>query len=339
RNMPQFHSGYSNAYDMRESRISAPQEIAVGFAEEMAYIDGALQRGLEIDDFEPRRSIYFSAHTDIFEEIAKLRAARRMWARLMDQKYGAQNEATRKLRFGVHTGGSSLFPQQPLNNIVRVAYQALAAILGGAQSLHCCSYDEPVAIPTEQAQMIALRTQQILAHEAGAANVADPLGGSYYVEALTDKVEAEATAFLDRIEQRGGFLAVAKSGWLQGEMDAATLAFQDEVEADERILVGVNAYTTEEEEETPGGVFRVSADSERLVVERLKRLRARRDPDALAGAMARLRDGAAAGEAENLIPAMIDALRAKATKAEIGGIVRQAYGYSYDPLGMLENPF
>ena len=339
RHMPQFHSGYSNAYDMRESRISAAQEIAVGFAEEMAYIDGALARGLDIDDFEPRRSMYFSAHTDIFEEAAKLRAARRMWARLMTEKYGAKKEATRKLRFGVHTGGSSLSPQQPLNNIVRVAYQALAAVMGGAQSLHCCSYDEPVAIPTEEAQMIALRTQQILAHEAGAANVADPLGGSYYVEALTDKLEAAASDFLQQIDQRGGFLAVAESGWLQVQMDQATLNFQDEVEAGERVLVGVNAYTTAEEDETPGGVFRVSDQSERLVIERLKRLKATRDDGKLRRAIEGLRQKAAAGEDENLIPAIIDALRAKATKAEIGGIIREAYGYSYDPLGMLENPF
>ncbi len=338
-NMPQFHSGYSNAYDMRESRIGAAQEIAVGFAEEMAYIDGALARGLDIDDFEPRRSMYFSAHTDIFEEAAKLRAARRMWARLMTEKYGAKKEATRQLRFGVHTGGSSLFPQQPLNNVVRVAYQALAAVMGGAQSLHCCSYDEPVAIPTEGAQQIALRTQQILAHEAGAANVADPLGGSYYVEALTDQLEAAAGEFLDEIEQRGGFLAVAETGWLQAKMDEATLNFQAEVEAGERVLVGVNAYTTEEEDLTPGGVFRVSDQAERLVIERLQCLRATRDEGKLRTAIEALGQKAAAGRSENLIPAIIDALRAKATKAEIGGVIRQAFGYSYDPLGMLENPF
>jgi len=239
----------------------------------------------------------------------------------------------------VHTGGSSLFPQQPLNNVIRVAYQALAAVMGGAQSLHCCSYDEPVAIPTEGAQQIALRTQQILAHEAGAANVADPLGGSYYVEALTDQLETAAGEFLDDIDRRGGFLVVAETGWLQAKMDEATLNFQDEVEAGERVLVGVNAYTMEEDDETPGGVFRVSDHSERLVIDRLKQLKATRDESKLREAMEALRQKAAVGTGENLIPTIVDALRAKATKAEIGGVIRQAFGYSYDPLGMLENPF
>jgi len=337
--MPLWITGNVNMYDWREMGINAPQEISFGFAVALAYIDGALKRGLDIDDFAPRRGFYCSAHMDFFEEIAKLRAARRMWARIMKGKYGAKTSRSLLFRFGVHTAGCSLFPQQPLNNIVRVAYEALAAVLGGVQSLHCCSYDEPMSLPTEESHRIALKTQQILAYETGVANATDPLGGSYYMEALTNKIEEEANRILKEIEKLGGALECMRTGWFEAEVEKAALKYQKEIEARERIIVGVNAFTTGREKETPGGVHRVEPTSQRLQVEKVRELKETRDNQKIIAALAKLHKETQKGEQVNLMPAILEAVSVYATRGEIMGTIRQVYDYNYDPLGIIESPF
>jgi len=339
KHMPLWVTGNVNMYDWREMGINAPQEIAFGFSVAIAYIDDVLKRGLDIDEFAPRRAFYCSAHIDFFEEIAKLRAARRMWAHIMKQRYQAKDARSLMFRFGVHTAGCSLFPQQPLNNIIRIAYEALAAVLGGVQSLHCCSYDEPISLPTEQSHRIAIRTQQILAYEAGVANVTDPLGGSYYVEALTKKIEEEAASILEEIEKLGGALEAMRTGWFDKEVEKAALQYQREIDSGERIMVGVNAFTTGGEKETPGGVHRVAAESQRLQVEKVKELKRTRDNDKVTEALRRLRQEAEKREHVNLMPAILEAVSVHATRGEIMGTIRQVYGYSYDPLGVVESPF
>jgi methylmalonyl-CoA mutase N-terminal domain/subunit len=339
RYMPRWYTGNVNLYDWREMGINAAQEIAFGFAVAMTYIEAALERGLDIDEFAPRRAFYCSAHIDFFEEIAKLRAARRMWARIMKEKYGAKDPRSWQFRFGVHTAGCSLVPQQPLNNIVRVAYEALAAVLAGAQSLHCCSYDEPIALPTEEANRVAIRTQQILAYETDVAHVADPLGGSYYVESLTSRIEQAAARVLQEIEQLGGALEAMKSGWFDREIEKAALRHQKEIEQGERIIVGVNAFTTSPEKETPGGVHRVLPESQEQEVKKLKRLKETRDSDRVRAAILKLREEAEKGDKVNLLPWIMEAVAAYATRGEIMGTIRQAYGYSYDPLGVIDSPF
>lgn len=339
RNMPLWTTGNVNLYDWREMGINAPQEIALGFSVAMAYIDGALQRGLDIDEFAPRRAFYCSAHIDFFEEIAKLRAARRMWGRIMKEKYSAKDPRSLMFRFGVHTAGCSLFPQQPLNNIVRVAYEALAAVLAGVQSLHCCSYDEPIALPTEEANRIAIRTQQILAYETGVANVTDPLGGSYYVESLTGRIEREAMKVMEEIEKAGGALEAMRTGWFDQEVEKAALKYQREIESGERIVVGVNAFAVEREKETPGGVHRVDLESQKRQLEKVSELKRTRDGRKVLEALGKLRRDAESGEQVNLLPAIIGAVSANATRGEIMGTIRQVYGYSYDPLGVIESPF
>jgi methylmalonyl-CoA mutase N-terminal domain/subunit len=339
RNMPLWTSGNVNLYDWREMGINAPQEIAFGFSVAMAYIDAALQRGLDIDEFAPRRAFYCSAHIDFFEEIAKLRAARRLWARIMKEKYGAKDPRSLVFRFGVHTAGCSLFPQQPLNNIIRIAYEALAAVLGGVQSLHCCSYDEPIALPTEEAHRIAIRTQQVLAYETGVANVTDPLGGSYYVESLTNRIEEEAVSVMGEIEKAGGALEAMRTGWFDREVEKAAIKYQREIDSGERIIVGVNAFTAEREEETPGGVHRVDLQSQRIQLEKVSELKKTRDNSKVRKAVAKLRSEAEKGEQVNLMPAIMEAVSAYATRAEIMGTIRQVYGYSYDPLEVIESPF
>jgi len=339
KNMPLWTTGNVNLYDWREMGINAPQEIAFGFSVAMAYIDGALRRGLDIDEFAPRRAFYCSAHIDFFEEIAKLRAARRMWARIMKERYGAKDPRSLMFRFGVHTAGCSLFPQQPLNNIMRIAYEALAAVLGGVQSLHCCSYDEPIALPTEEAHRIAIRTQQILAYETGVANVTDPLGGSYYVESLTNGIEAEAVRIMEEIEEAGGAVEAMRTGWFDQEVEKAALKYQQEIDSGERIIVGVNAFTAETEKETPGGVHRVDLESQRTQLKNVSELKKTRDIRKVREALGKLRGETERGEQVNLMPAILEAVSAYATRGEIMGTIRQVYGYSYDPLGTIESPF
>jgi methylmalonyl-CoA mutase N-terminal domain/subunit len=339
RHMPLWITGNVNMYDWREMGINAPQEIAFGFSVAMAYIEDVLKRGLDIDEFAPRRGFYCSAHIDFFEEIAKLRAARRMWARIMKERYGAKETRSLMFRFGVHTAGCSLFPQQPLNNIIRVAFEALAAVLGGVQSLHCCSYDEPISLPTEESHRIAIRTQQILAYETGVANATDPLGGSYYVENLTNTIEEAASDILEEIEKLGGALECMKSGWFDAEVEKAALRYQRDIEAEERTIVGVNAFTIEREKETPGGVHRVAPASQRLQVENVRELKQNRDNEKMRAALERLRREAEKGERVNLMPAILEAVSVYATRGEIMGTIRQVYGYAYDPLGVIESPF
>ncbi|MDP7240208.1 MAG: methylmalonyl-CoA mutase family protein, partial [Dehalococcoidia bacterium] len=238
-----------------------------------------------------------------------------------------------------HTAGCSLVPQQPLNNAIRVAYQALAAVLGGAQSLHCCSYDEPICLPTENSNILALRTQQILAFETGVANVADPLGGSYYVESLTQQLEEEAQSILDEIDGMGGAIAASRNAWFDREIDKAAIAHQQQVESGEKTVVGVNAFVQPPDTETPGGVLRVASETEEEMVRRLWELKQTRDQTRLRQTIDELRRHAEMGEKENLIPFVLEAVKADASMAEVIGTIRQAYGMSYDPLEVVQSPF
>jgi methylmalonyl-CoA mutase N-terminal domain/subunit len=324
-------------YDLREQGITAPQEIAFGFGIAMCYIDELLRRGLDIDAFAPRFTFYVSCHIDFFEEIAKIRAARRMWARLMKEKYGAREPRSMQFRFAVHTAGCSLIPQQPLNNLVRISFEALAAVLGGVQSLHCCSYDEPMCLPTEKGHLQALRTQQIIAYETGVTNVSDPLGGSYYIESLTDKMEEEALKEMQRVEEVGGMEEAIQTEWLDRQFDEQGVKRQREIDNGDKLLVGVNIFSSEPETETPMGVQRISEKSARKQIEDVIRLKKNRNAGKLSEAIQRLREDAQ--ENRNTIPAMIEATRAFATTAELLGTVREVYGYSYDPLNVIPSPF
>ncbi len=337
KNMPKWYYTTVNMYDLREQGITAPQEVAFGFGIAMCYIDELLRRGLHIDDFAPRFTFYVSAHIDFFEEIAKIRAARRMWARLMKDKYGAKDPRSMQFRFAVHTAGCSLVPQQPLNNLVRISFEALAAVLGGVQSLHCCSYDEPMCLPTEKGHLQALRTQQIIAYETGVTNVADPLGGSYFVESLTDKLEEEALKIMKQVDEMGGMEEAIRREWLDRQFNEEGVKRQKELDKGDKLVVGVNIFTSEPETSTPLGVQRIPEHSARQQIEDVKRLKQGRDARKVSEAIKRLRDDAAGGQ--NTIPAMIEATKAYATTAELLGTVRQVYGYSYDPMNVIESPF
>ncbi len=338
REMPHWYPINVNAYDLREEGLGAAEEIGFSFAMARAYMDRALERGLGIDEFAPRMVFYCSAHIDLLEEVAKFRAMRRLWARMLRDEYGARDPRSWQFRFGVHTAGVSLVPQQPLNNIVRVAYEALAAVLGGAQSLHCCSYDEPIALPTEQAHQIAIRTQQILAYEVGAASTADPLGGSYFIEALTDRLETDARAILGRIAEQGGMYRAIETGWVDQELENAAYRYQQEVERRQRIVVGANAYTVppEQDHEVPAHP-RPSSTEVRARLDGLKRFRDQRDAGGVTAALRRLREEALRGERHNLIPCLIDVVAAGATLGEAVGVMREAYGHAYDPAGMIRS--
>jgi len=337
RQMPKWYYTTVNMYDLREQGITAPQEVAFGFGIAMIYIDELLRRGLGVDEFAPRLTFYVSCHIDIFEEIAKIRAARRLWARMMRERYGAKDPRSMQFRFAVHTAGCSLVPQQPLNNLLRVAYEALAAVLAGVQSLHCCSYDEPICLPTEKGHLQALRTQQILAYETGVCNVADPLGGSYYVESLTDKMEEEIVKILQEMDAMGGMEQAIRTEWLDRKLELEAIERQKELERGERLVVGVNIFTSQPETETPLGVQRIPTESARAQIEETKALKASRDQKKLRESIERLREDALEGR--NLLPAMIQATKAYATTGEIMGTVREAMGYPYDPMGVLGNPF
>jgi methylmalonyl-CoA mutase N-terminal domain/subunit len=337
REMPKWYYTTVNMYDLREQGVTAPQEIAYGFGIAMCYIDELIRRGLHIDEFAPRFTFYVSCHIDLFEEIAKIRAARRMWAKLMKEKYGARDPRSMHFRFAVHTAGCSLIPQQPLNNLVRIAYEALAAVLGGVQSLHCCSYDEPMCLPTEKGHLQALRTQQILAYETGVTNVSDPLGGSYYVESLTDKMEEEALRYMGEVEGVGGMEEAIRTEWLDRRFEEEAIKRQKEVDNLDKLVVGVNLFTTEEEKTTPLGVQRIPEHSAKTQIEGVRKLRMSRDTSELKEAIKKLRE--AAEEGRNTIPAMVEATQAMATTAELLGTLREVFGYTYDPLNIIESPF
>jgi len=323
--LPHFNTISISGYHIREAGSSAAQELAFTFANGIAYCEAAVAAGLSPDEFGERLSFFFNAHNDFFQEVAKFRAARRLWARIMRDRFGASNPRATALRFHAQTGGSTLTAQQPENNIVRVAIQALAAVCGGAQSLHTNSFDEALALPSADAATIALRTQQILAHEAGTTDTADPLGGSYYVEALTAELEQRAGELIARVDELGGAVAAIEQGFVQSEIEGSAFRYQSEVEARDRIVVGVNDFTEDESERVE--ILQVDPESERRQRERTARVRRERDPTAVATALADVRR-TAEGDA-NLLPAMREALRARATVGEICGALRELWG-TYD---------
>ncbi|MFN3374833.1 MAG: methylmalonyl-CoA mutase family protein, partial [Chloroflexus sp.] len=322
RHVPQWNPISVSGYHIREAGSTAVQELAFTLADGFAYVEAALERGLDIDEFAPRISFFFNAHNDFFEEIAKYRAARRIWARAMRERYGAKNERSWWLRFHTQTAGCSLTAQQPEINIVRTAIQALAAVLGGTQSLHTNSMDEALALPSEKAVTIALRTQQIIAYESGVANTVDPLGGSYFVEALTDRMEREAQAIFDAINAQGGVIAAIRNGYFHREIADAAYRYQQEIDKGERIIVGVNAFQDDEPLEIP--ILQMDPEGEKRHLERLNRVRRERDQALVARRLAELR--AAAQGNENLMPAILDCVRAYCTLGEMCDVLREVFG-------------
>ncbi|HUJ91815.1 MAG TPA: methylmalonyl-CoA mutase family protein, partial [Gaiellaceae bacterium] len=325
--IPHWNTISISGYHIREAGSTAVQELAFTLANGIAYCRAAVDAGLSPDDFGERLSFFFNAHNDFFQEVAKFRAARRLWARIMKELFGATNTRAQTLRFHAQTGGSTLTAQQPENNVVRVAIQALSAVAGGAQSIHTNSFDEALALPTEHAATIALRTQQILQAEAGTTATADPLGGSYYVEALTDELEARAWELIQRVESLGGAVAAIEQGFVQDEIEQAAFAWQREIESGERVIVGVNRF--HEDEEAQVELQRIDPEAERRQLERTARVRAERDAGAAERALAAVRE-TARGEA-NLLPPMRDALRARCTVGEICETLRDEWGM-YDAL-------
>jgi methylmalonyl-CoA mutase N-terminal domain/subunit len=323
REMPKWHPISISGYHIREAGSNAIQELAFTLADGFAYVDAAVERGLDVDDFAPRLSFFFNAHVDFFEEIAKYRAARRIWARELRDRYGAKNPRSWLMRFHTQTAGVSLTAQQPEVNIVRTALEAMAAVLGGTQSLHTNSFDEALALPTEDAVRIALRTQQVIAHETGAVNTIDPLGGSYYVEDLTNRLEAEAYDYFDRIEKLGGVIPAIKENFFQREIADASFRYQHEVEQKQRIIVGVNRYELEDEPEVE--ILRIDPALESEQVERVRALRGRRDSAAVAAALARLKQ-AAARDGDNLMPPLLEAAKAYVTLGEMCDALRETWG-------------
>jgi methylmalonyl-CoA mutase, N-terminal domain len=329
--MPRWHPVSISGYHIREAGSTAAQELAFTLKDGLTYVEQAVGRGLDVDTFAPRLSFFFNAHIDFFEEIAKYRAARRIWARELKETFGAKRPESWRMRFHAQTAGVSLTAQQPLNNIVRTAIEALAGILGGTQSLHTNSYDEALALPTEDAVRVALRTQQVIAEETGVTNTIDPLGGSYFLEALTDELEAQAYAYFDKIDELGGMVAAVKRNYPQREIAEASFRYQQELDQGRRKLVGVNAHTEGNESgEIP--ILRIDPALERKQIERLHRARDRRDDGAADRALAALRD-VAADERQNLIPALLDAARAHCTEGEIVGALQSVFGtYTETPV-------
>jgi methylmalonyl-CoA mutase N-terminal domain/subunit len=325
---PKWNTISISGYHIREAGSTAAQELAFTLANGFCYVEHGLARGLAVDLFAPRLSFFWDIHNDFFEEIAKLRAARRIWARHMRQRYGARDARSWRMRFHCQTAGVTLTAQQPHNNVVRVSYQALAAVLGGTQSLHTNALDETLALPTEESVRIALRTQQILAYETGVPNVADPLGGSYYVEALTDGLEREAEGLFAEIEAQGGVVRAIESGWFQRQIAASSMRFQAEVERGRRTVVGLNDFV--EEAEAPVEILKVGDAAEQTQRERLARVRAERDSALVESRLGELRRAAA--EDRNIIPAMLDCARAYCTLYEIRHVLEDIYGSYREPI-------
>ncbi|HEY4868912.1 MAG TPA: methylmalonyl-CoA mutase family protein, partial [Candidatus Dormibacteraeota bacterium] len=328
RNAPRFNPISLSGYHIREAGSTAPQEMAFAVANACAYVQATIERGVAVDDFAPKLSWIFNTHIDFFEEIAKYRALRRMWAAIMRERFAPSDERSLMLRTHTQTGGSTLTAQQPENNIVRAAIEALAAVLGGVQSLALSCYDEALSIPTEKAQRIAVRTQQIIAEEVGATGTVDPLAGSYYVEWLTDELERQAMALYSEVEERGGAVACIESGWMQQLIQDEAYRAEQAVASGDKVIVGVNKYT-ETEEAAPPLLFR---PDERAMVEqgeRLIRVRRERDPAPVTASLAALRS-AAEGDSD-LMPAIIDTVRADATLGEICGTLRDVFGEYHPP--------
>jgi methylmalonyl-CoA mutase N-terminal domain/subunit len=328
RRMPRWHAVSVSGYHIREAGSTAVQELAFTLADGIAYVEAAVARGLPVDDFAPRLSFFFNLHNDFLEEIAKLRAARRLWATIMRERFGARDPRSLALRTHAQTAGCSLTAQQPLNNVVRVAIQALAGVLGGVQSLHTNSLDETLALPSEQAVMVALRTQQVIAEESGVTNTIDPLGGAYAIEALTDRLEREARAYIDRIDELGGMLAAIEVGYPQKEISDAAYHYQQQLERGEKTIVGVNRYQSPEEG-PPADLLRIPLEVERRQIERVQRFKRDRSQREAREALARVR-AAAAGD-ENLMEPLVAAVRAGCTVGEVCDVYRAAFGEYRDP--------
>jgi methylmalonyl-CoA mutase N-terminal domain/subunit len=322
KHVPNWNTISISGYHIREAGATAVQEVAFTLADGIAYVEAAIRAGLDVDEFAPRLSFFFNAHNDLFEEVAKFRAARRVWAHIMRDRFGAKNPKSWMLRFHTQTGGSTLTAQQPDNNIIRVTLQALAAVLGGTQSLHTNSRDEALALPTEEAVRIALRTQQIIAYESGVAETVDPLAGSYYVESLTDRIEKEVFQYIKRIDDLGGAVKAIEQGYIQQEIQDSAYAWQMDVEKGERIIVGLNKFQIKEN--PPKGLLRVDPAVGERQKQKLVALRAGRDQKAVDSALASLR--CAARGTDNLMPPILEAVRAYATLGEICGVLREEFG-------------
>ncbi|MFW5938302.1 MAG: acyl-CoA mutase large subunit family protein [Halanaeroarchaeum sp.] len=323
---PKFNTISISGYHIREAGSTAAQEIAFTLADGIEYVQAAIDAGLDVDDFAPQLSFFFNAHNNVLEEVAKFRAARRLWAKIMEERFDAENPKSKQLKFHTQTAGSTLTAQQPMNNVVRVAYQALAAVLGGTQSLHTNSYDEALSLPTEQSVRVALRTQQILAHESGAADTVDPLAGSYYVESLTEDIEEEAAEIIEAIDERGGAEAAVEEQWIQRQIQDVAYDRQQEIEEGDRVIVGVNEFQIEEEAEVD--IQEVSEEDERRQIENLNEVKEWRDDEEVEATLEAVRD--AAQSDANLMPPIIDAVKAYASIGEISNVLRDEFG-EYHP--------
>ncbi len=327
KHVPRWNTISISGYHIREAGSTAVQELAFTLADGIEYVKAGMERGLDVDVFAPRLSFFFDAHNDFFEEIAKFRASRRLWARIMKERFHARKEESLRLRFHTQTAGCSLVAQQPMNNVVRVTMQALAAVLGGTQSLHTNSMDETLALPTEQAATVALRTQQIIAEESGVAHVIDPLGGSYFIEVLTDEMEKDAWAYIDRIDRMGGIIPAIEKGYPQMEIADAAYRFQRQVESAQKVIVGVNRYTMEEKGTIPTLV--ISPEVEQRQAEKTRTIKRERDNGSVRAALDGV-DAAARGK-DNLVPPVIEAVKAYASIGEIMDVMRGIFGEYRDP--------
>jgi methylmalonyl-CoA mutase, N-terminal domain len=328
RNMPRWNAVSISGYHIREAGSTAIQELAFTLADGMAYVEASIKVGLKVDEFAPRLSFFFDSHLDFFEEIAKFRAARRLWARIMRDKYGARDPKSWMLRFHTQTAGVSLTRQQVENNITRTAYEAMAAVLGGTNSLHTNSMDEVLALPTERAAQIALRTQQVLAHETGITNTIDPLAGSYFIEQLTDEMERGAQRYFDQIDEQGGVLRCIENGFFQREIADAAFEFERKLEANERIIVGVNAYKDGEGGDVP--TLHIGPETEQGQVRRLKAVKTRRDNTSVANRLDELKT--AARGTDNLMPPLLDCVKAYVTEGEIMAALKEVFGVYREPI-------
>jgi len=322
KHLPKWNPVSISGYHIREAGATAVQELAFTIYDGIAYVESTLERGLKVDDFAHRLSFFFASHNDFFEEIAKFRAARRLWAKLMKERFKAKNPRSMWMRMHVQTSGCTLTAQQPLNNIIRTTIQALAAVLGGTQSLHTNSFDEALCLPTEEAVRVAFRTQQIIAYESGAANTVDPLGGSYYVEALTNEMEEKAMEYIQKIDDMGGVIAAIEKGFFQKEIADSAYRYQREIDEKKRVIVGLNEYTIEEE--SPIELLRIDPKVEKEQVARLQKLKKERDNKKVEAALEKLHY--AAEKDENLMPTIIEAVKAYATLGEITDVLRKVYG-------------
>jgi methylmalonyl-CoA mutase N-terminal domain/subunit len=325
--VPKWHPISISGYHIRESGSTAVQELAFTIADGIAYVQAAIDRGLKVDDFAPKLSFFWDVHNDFFEEVAKLRAARRMWAKIMRERFGAKSQESLKMRFHCQTAGVSLTAQQPYNNVVRVTLQALAAVLGGTQSLHTNSFDETLALPSDESVRIALRTQQIIASESGVANTVDPLGGSYYIERLTDELEKEAFDYIEKIDKMGGMVKAIDMGYPMKERAEASYRYQNQVEKKEKIIVGVNEFVLENE--PPPNILKIDERIEKEQIANLKKVKSERDNTAVQKSLADLKS--AAQTKENLVPYILNAVKTYASVGEIMGTLREVFGEYHDP--------